>query len=135
MRLWHTVWDKYGDVISINNGWVTVRFDGDKGVNGYELDAPYIKLIGQKMRYKNVEFRQAVDHASSDRPAEIVGWMDNNGKESCYTLCWLKEGKEEFYIETIGSRLTEYEDIDALMHVAKYALRILNTEKEFKEVL
>ena len=50
------------------------------------------------MRYKNVEYRQAVvqtwqdesgngNHASSERPAEIVGWMDNNGKESCYTLC------------------------------------------------
>jgi hypothetical protein len=47
MRLWHTVLDKYGDVISINNGWATVRFDGDKGVNGYEVDAPYIKLIEQ----------------------------------------------------------------------------------------
>jgi len=47
MRLWHTVLDKYGDVISTNNGWVTVRFDGDKGVNGYEVDAPYIKLIEQ----------------------------------------------------------------------------------------
>ena len=94
------------------------------------------------MRYKNVEFRRAgvadsngyTIETSSERPAEIIGWMDNNGKESCYTLCWLKEGKEEFHIETIGSRFTEYEDIDALMHVAKYALRILNTEKEFKEV-
>lgn len=96
------------------------------------------------MRYKNVEFRQAVvqtwqdesgngNHASSERPAEIIGWMDNNGKESCYTLCWIKEDKEGFYIETIGNRFTEYEDIEAVMHVAKYALRILDTEKEFKE--
>jgi O-acetylhomoserine/O-acetylserine sulfhydrylase-like pyridoxal-dependent enzyme len=91
------------------------------------------------MRYKNVEFRRAgvADSngytVSSDRSAEIVGWMDNNGKESCYTLCWIKEDKEGFYIETIGNRFTEYEDIEALMHVAKYALRILDTEKEFKE--
>jgi O-acetylhomoserine/O-acetylserine sulfhydrylase-like pyridoxal-dependent enzyme len=91
------------------------------------------------MRYKNVEFRRpsVADSngytVSSDRSAEIVGWMDNNGKESCYTLCWIKEDKEGFYIETIGNRFTEYEDIEALMHVAKYALRILDTEKEFKE--
>jgi O-acetylhomoserine/O-acetylserine sulfhydrylase-like pyridoxal-dependent enzyme len=91
------------------------------------------------MRYKNVEFRRAgvADSngytVSSDRSAEIVGWMDNNGKESCYTLCWIKEDKEGFYIETIGNRFTEYEDIEALMHVAKYTLRILDTEKEFKE--
>jgi hypothetical protein len=96
------------------------------------------------MRYKNVEFKRSVvqtwqdesgngNHASSERPAEIVGWMDNNGKESRYTICWLKEGKEGFYIETIGNRFTEYEDTEAVMHVARYALRILDTEKEFKE--
>jgi len=91
------------------------------------------------MRYKNVEFRRAgvADSngytVSSERPAEIVAWLSEyNGKESCCTLCWLKEDKEGFYIETIGNRFTEYEDIDALMHVAKYALRILDTEKEFK---
>jgi len=100
------------------------------------------------MRYKNVEFRRAVvqtcqdesgngNHASSERPAEIVAWQtSSNGKESCCTLCWLKEDKEGWYIETIGNRFTEYgvcEDDEALMHVARYALRILNTEQEFKE--
>jgi hypothetical protein len=100
------------------------------------------------MRYKNVEFRRARiqtwqdesgngNHASSERPAEIVAWQtSSNGKESCYTLCWLKEDKEGWYIETIGNRFTEYgvcEDGEALMHVARYALRILDTEKEFKE--
>jgi hypothetical protein len=100
------------------------------------------------MRYKNVEFRRARiqtwqdesgngNHASSERPAEIVAWQtSSNGKESCYTLCWLKEDKEGWYIETIGNRFTEYgvcEDDESLMHVARYALRILDTEKEFKE--
>jgi hypothetical protein len=92
------------------------------------------------MRYKNVEFRRpgVTDSngytPSSEMPAGIAGWLDNGGeKKSCYTLCWLKEGKENFHIETIGSRFTEYEDTEALMHVAKYALRILNAEKEFKE--
>lgn len=95
------------------------------------------------MRYKNVEFRKAgvadsngyTIETSSERPAEIIGWQTStsNGKESCYTICWLKEHKEGWYIETIGNRFTEYEDIDALMHVAKYALRSLNLEKEFRE--
>jgi len=93
------------------------------------------------MRYKNVEFRRpsVADSngytVSSDRSAEIVAWKksSNNGKEFCCTLCWIKEDEEGFYIETIGNRFTEYEDIEALMHVAKYALRILDTEKEFKE--
>jgi hypothetical protein len=47
MRLHHTVWGRYGDVVSRGGDWVTVRFDGDKGVNCYEVDAPYIKLIKQ----------------------------------------------------------------------------------------
>ena len=92
------------------------------------------------MRYKNVEFRQAgaTDSngytVSSDRSAEIVAWQTScNGKESCYTLCWIKEDDEGWYIETIGNQFTEYEDTEALMHVARYALRILDTEKEFKE--
>ena len=91
------------------------------------------------MRYKNVEFRQpgVTDSngytISSERKAEIVGWLDNDGKEYCYTLCWLKEDDEGFYIKTIGNRFTEYEDTEALMHVARYALRILDTEKAFQE--
>jgi hypothetical protein len=96
------------------------------------------------MRYKNVEFRRpgVTDSngytPSSNRPAEIVAWQtSSNGEESCCTLCWLKEDRAEgFYIETIGNRFTEYgvcEDDEALMHVARYALRILDTEKEFKE--
>jgi len=99
------------------------------------------------MRYKNVEFRRAgvadsngyTIETSSERPAEIVAWQtSSNGKESCYTLCWIKEDKEGWYIETIGNRFTEYgvcEDSEALMHVARYALRILDTEKEFNEKL
>ena len=97
------------------------------------------------MRYKNVEFRRAgvadsngyTIESSSERPAEIVAWQtSSNGKETCYTICWLKEDKEGWYIETIGNRFTEYgvcEDGEALMHVARYALRILDTEKAFKE--
>ena len=94
------------------------------------------------MRYKNVEFRRAgiadsngyTIERSSERPAEIIAWQtSSNGKESCYTICWLKEDKEGWYIETIGNRFTEYEDSEALMHVARYALRILDTEKAFKE--
>ena len=77
------------------------------------------------MRYKNVEFRQPgiADSngytPSSNRPADIVAWQtSSNGKESCYTLCWIKEDKEGWYIETIGNRFTEYgvcEDDEALM--------------------
>ena len=48
MRLHHTAWDRYGDVVYKSGDWVTVRFDGDKGVNCYEVDAPYIKLIEQE---------------------------------------------------------------------------------------
>jgi hypothetical protein len=58
---------------------------------------------------------------------------EENGKESCYTLCFFIEGPEGWHIETIGDRFTEYEDTDVLMHVAKYALRFLNIEKEFEE--
>ena len=98
------------------------------------------------MRYKNVEFRRAgvadsngytikTSWPRSERPAEIVAWQTStsDGKESCYTICWLKEHKEDWYIETIGNRFTEYEDSEALMHVARYALRILDTEKDFYE--
>lgn len=97
------------------------------------------------MRYKNVEFIRAgvVDsngytiESASTRPPEIVAWQkapeEFDREETCYTLCWFKEDKEGFYIETIGNRFTEYEDTEALMHVAKYALRALDNEKDFKE--
>mgnify|MGYP006969414618 CR=1 FL=1 len=45
-RICHTAWRKYGDVLGINNGWVTVRFDGEKGTRCYELDESYIKEVG-----------------------------------------------------------------------------------------
>ena len=37
---------KYADVLSVKHGWVTVRFDGEKGIGWYELDAPYIIEAG-----------------------------------------------------------------------------------------
>ena len=95
------------------------------------------------MRYKNIEFRRPEIKDSNGyiidkglRDPEIVAWEKGKGdnvKEYCYTLCWLKEGKDDWYIETIGNRFTENDDLEAVMHVAKYALRILNTEKEFYE--
>jgi len=95
------------------------------------------------MRYKNIEFRRPEIKDSNGyiidkdlRHPEIVAWEKGKGdnvKEYCYTLCWLKEGKDDWYIETIGNRFTENDDLEAVMHVAKYALRILNTEKEFYE--
>lgn len=96
------------------------------------------------MRYKNVEFRRAGVADSNgcaaptlgvQNPAEIVAWMGDDWleEEKCFTICWIKEGFEGWYIETVGDRFTEYEDIEALMHVAKYALRALNIEKDFKE--
>ena len=83
------------------------------------------------MRYKNVEFRPA----NADRHAEIVSWRlcEIIDKETCITLCWIKADKEGYYIETIGDRYVEYEDMEALNHVAKYALRSLNVQFEFEE--
>ena len=44
-RMYHAGKDKYGDVLSVNNNFVTCRFDGEKGTNCYEVDAPYIKML------------------------------------------------------------------------------------------
>jgi hypothetical protein len=44
-RVHHKGWDKYGDVLSVNNNWVTCRFDGEKGTRCYEVNAPYINII------------------------------------------------------------------------------------------
>ena len=95
------------------------------------------------MRYKNIEFRRSEIKDSNGyiidkglRHPEIVAWSKSKGdnvKEYCYTLCWFKEDKDDWHIETIGNRFTENDDLEAVMHVAKYALRILNTEKEFYE--
>jgi hypothetical protein len=93
-----------------------------------------------KMRYKNVELRQQGVPDSheyiiaEDRPNEIVSWTydENSGKEYCITICWLKRDKEGYYMETVGNRYVEYEDMEALNHVAKYSLRVLNTHFEFE---
>ena len=83
------------------------------------------------MRYKNVEFRPAAEN----RSAEIVAWTlcEIIDKETCFTLCWIKADSEGYYMETVGNRYVEYEDMEVLNHVAKYALRSLNVEFEFKE--
>ena len=83
------------------------------------------------MRYKNVEFRPAAEN----RSAEIVAWTlcEIIDKETCFTLCWIKADSEGYYMKTVGNRYVEYEDMEVLNHVAKYALRSLNVEFEFKE--
>jgi spore germination protein GerM len=83
------------------------------------------------MRYKNVEFRPATEN----RHAEIVAlnYREDLDKETAFTLCWIKADSEGYYMKTIGDRYVEYEDMEALNHVAKYALRSLNVQFEFEE--
>jgi hypothetical protein len=85
------------------------------------------------MRYNNVEFRPATEN----RDAEIIAWnySESLDKETCFTLCWIKADSEGYYMKTIGDRYVEYEDMEALTHVAKYALRSLNIQLEFEERL
>ena len=93
-------------------------------------------------RYKDIEFRRAGftdsngNEVTSSDP-EIVAWIAIEdplyAKETCYTICRLKEGRESWYIETVGERFTEYEFEFDLMLVTRFALRILNLEKRFKD--
>ena len=93
------------------------------------------------MRYNNVEFRQSGIPDShghkthEDRPSEIIAWVYNGktDEETCYTICWLKSDKEGYYMETVGNRYVEYEDMEALNTLTKYAMRTLNTQFEFEE--
>jgi len=45
------------------------------------------------------------------------------------------QDNEGCYMRTIGNRYVEYEDMEALNHVAKYAMRSLNIQLEFEERL
>ena len=83
------------------------------------------------MRYKNVEFRPA----TADRGAEIVAWNYNEelDREARITLCWIMGDSEGYHMKTVGNRYVEYEDMEVLNHVAKYALRSLNVQFEFEE--
>jgi 6-phosphogluconate dehydrogenase len=83
------------------------------------------------MRYNNVEFRPAAEN----RSAEIVAWTysESLDRETCITLCWIEADSEGYYMKTVGNRYVEYEDMIALNHVAKYALRSLNVQLEFEE--
>ena len=93
-------------------------------------------------RYKDIEFRRAGftdtngNEVTSNHP-EIVAWIATEdplyAKEVCYTICRLKEGTESWYIETVGERFTEYEFEYDLMLVTRFALRVLNLEKRFKD--
>ena len=85
------------------------------------------------MRYNDVEFKPATEN----RHAEVVAWnySESFEKETCITICWLKSNKEGYYMETVGDRYVEYEDMEALNHVAKYAMRSLNVQLEFEEKL
>ena len=44
-RVYHKAWDKYGDILAASGNWITCRFDGEKGTNCYEVDAPYIEVF------------------------------------------------------------------------------------------
>ena len=44
-RMYHSGWDKYGDIIEVSGDWVTARLDGEKGTGCWEVDAPYIKVF------------------------------------------------------------------------------------------
>ena len=83
------------------------------------------------MRYNDVEFRPSTVNGR----AEIVAWTysESLGREACITLCWIMADSEGYYMKTVGNRYVEYEDMEVLNHVAKYALRSLNVEFEFKE--
>ena len=85
------------------------------------------------MRYNDVELKPATEN----RHAEVVAWnySESFEKETCITICWLKSNKEGYYMETVGDRYVEYEDMEALNHVAKYAMRSLNVQLEFEEKL
>ena len=78
------------------------------------------------MKNGNYEFRLGTD----DRDSEIVYWMH---PKTCYTVCWLREGSEDWHIVSVGNRMTEADHVDQLMHLAKHALRMLNNEKMFNE--
>jgi hypothetical protein len=43
--MYHSGWDKYGDIIHISGDWVTARLDGDEGSGCWSMDAPYIKIL------------------------------------------------------------------------------------------
>ena len=83
------------------------------------------------MRYNDVEFRPAAEN----RSAEIVAWTysESLDRETCITLCWIEADSEGYYMKTVGNRYVEYEDMEALNYVAKYALRSLNVQLEFEE--
>ena len=85
------------------------------------------------MRYNDVEFRPA----TVDGRAEIVAWTysESLDRETCITLCWIMGDSEGYYMKTVGDRYVEYEDMEALNHVAKYAMRSLNVQFEFEERL
>ena len=44
-RMYHSVWDKYGAILAASGHWITCRFDGEKGTNCYEVNAPYIRTF------------------------------------------------------------------------------------------
>jgi len=46
--MYHLGMDKYGDVLEIVDGWVTVRMDGEVDTRVYEPDAPYIMVFMDK---------------------------------------------------------------------------------------
>jgi len=46
-KMYHSGWEKFGDIIQISDGWVTARLDGDKGMGCWEVDAPYIKILDE----------------------------------------------------------------------------------------
>lgn len=82
------------------------------------------------MKYRDLEFRQLGD----GRNPEIVCWKeDPDGTKYCYTLCWGIKDKEGYSLKFIGSRPFEYDDIDTLWSLLKYANKVLEAQFELEE--
>lgn len=81
------------------------------------------------MKHRDLEFRQL----GEGRKPEVVRWkVGANDEWFCYTLCWWGKDKEGYNLEFIGSRPFEYDDIDTLWSLLRYADKVLQAQFELE---
>lgn len=77
------------------------------------------------IRINNIECRKYRTTQTKNKFYEIVKWNDSS---YCYTVAWLKNDSESWYLQSVGSRILQlsYDDLKDFIEVYDRANTKLN---------
>ncbi len=86
------------------------------------------------IRINNIEFRYGIEN----KTWELIQWRpaeNKNGKEYCFVIAFYRRYKEDYRMETVGSRFHEAleSDRDDTVMVSSFGMTLLSTLHRFED--